>query len=214
MSKLCLSQGSWLLCWRTRWIHPLHERSSRADAANYRGVHLTSQLSKVVETTIGSVFVPWFAKHGFGEHQYAYTSKRSHRDVLAVNVCNWLLLLEAGFSMGLFCSNVSGAFDRVRRQRLCNKLSASGLPSDVVNFLASWLEDRISNVIVSGALSPDSGLAKNLFQGTVLGPLCGICSCRRICFTETKPKPFHTQAKTTTRRNKGATTLVIRDAPG
>ena len=39
-----------------------------------------------------------------------------------------------------------------------------------MNFLASWLEDRISNVIVSGALSPDSVLANNVFQGTVLGP--------------------------------------------
>ena len=170
LSRLCLSQGRWPLCWRTHWIRPLHKRSLGADAANYRGVQLTSQLSKVVERTNGSAFVAWLAKHCFGEHQYAYTSKRSHRDVLAVNVCNWLLLLDAGFSVGLFCSDVSGAFDRVRRQRLCNKLSASGLPSDVVNFLASWLEDRVSNVIVSGALSPDSVLANNVFQGTVLGP--------------------------------------------
>ena len=94
--------------------------------------------------------------------------------------------------MGLFCSDVSGAFDRVRRQRLCNKLSASGLPSDVVNFLASWLEDRISNVIVSGALSPDSVLANNVFQGTVLGPplwnlfYADACrATRKYFFTET-----------------------------
>ena len=170
LSRLCLSQGRWPLCWRTHWIHPLHKRNSRADAANYRGVHLTAQLSKAVERAVGSVFVPWLAKHGFGEHQYAYTRQRSHRDVLAINVCNWLLLLEAGFSVGLFCSDVSGAFDRVRRQRLCDKLAASGLPSGVVKFLASWLEDRISNVIVAGALSPDTVLADSVFQGTVLGP--------------------------------------------
>ena len=172
LSRLCLSQGRWPLCWRTHWIHPLHKRNSRADAANYRGVHLTAQLSKAVERAVGSVFVPWLAKHGFGEHQYAYTRQRSHRDVLAINVCNWLLLLEAGFSVGLFCSDVSGAFDRVRRQRLCDKLAASGLPSGVVKFLASWLEDRISNVIVAGALSPDTVLADSVLQGIATNSAC------------------------------------------
>ena len=70
---------------------------------------MTAQRSEVVERAVGSVFVPWLAKHGFGEHQYAYTKKRHHRDVLAVNVCNWLLLFEAEFSIGLFYINISGA---------------------------------------------------------------------------------------------------------
>ena len=38
-------------------------------------------------------------------------------------------------------------------------------------FLVSWLEDRISQVVMGGARSPAKQLADNVFQGTVLGPV-------------------------------------------
>ena len=72
LARLCLNSGCWPSCWRTHWVHPLHKKKSKADPMNYRGVHLTPQIAKVVERSVGSVFVPWLSAHGFGEHQYAY----------------------------------------------------------------------------------------------------------------------------------------------
>ena len=169
LARKCLNEGRWPNCWRQHWVHPLHKRKSKADPRNYRGVHLTAQISKVVERAIGSVFVPWMYENSFGPHQYAYAAHKSHRDVLAINVCSWLLLFEEGHAIGLYCSDVSGAFDRVDRDRMCAKIRASGLPDQVVKFLESWLEDRISNVVVSGFKSVDEVLANSVFQGTVLG---------------------------------------------
>ena len=80
---------------------------------------------------------------------------KNHRDALAVNVCSWLLLLEDGFAVGLYCSDVSGAFDRVCKARLGAKLLMSGLPATIILFLESWLEDRIASVVVSSAKSED-----------------------------------------------------------
>ena len=170
LARKCLNEGRWPNVWRRHWVHPLHKRKSKADPQNYRGVHLTAQLSKVVERPVGSVFVPWMYDNSFGEHQYAYAAQKSHRDVLAVNVCSWLLLFEEGRAVGLYCSDVSGAFDRVARDRMGAKLRASGLPNHVVKFLESWLDDRVSNVVVSGSKSIDEVLANSVFQGTVLGP--------------------------------------------
>ena len=192
LSRLCLNSGRWPLCWRRHWIHPLHKRKSKADPRHYRGVHLTPQLAKVVERAIGGLFVPWLGEHGFGEHQYAYSHGKSHRDVLAVNLCSWLLLMEDDHAVGLYCSDVSGAFDRVARDRLCAKLRASGLPHRAVVFLESWLEDRVSCVVVSGAHSSDGVLANSVFQGTVLGsPLWNVFyadarhAVRNLGFVET-----------------------------
>ena len=170
LARKCLNEGRWPMCWRNHWIHPLHKRSSKANPRHYRGVHLTAQLSKVVERAVGSAFLPWMHENTFGPHQYAYAAKKSHRDVLAVNVCSWLLLFEEGRSIGLYCSDVSGAFDRVAKDRICDKIRVSGLPPKVVKFLESWLEDRVSNVVVSGFESIDEVLANSVFQGTVLGP--------------------------------------------
>ena len=171
LARRILDDGRWPLCWRRHWIHPLFKRKSKADARNYRGVHLTPQLSKVVERTIGGVFIPWVEANGvFGPHQYAYSKRKGYKDVLIVNVCSWISLLERGLLVGVYCSDVAGAFDRVSCDRLCAKLQASGLHPKVVSFLASWLEDRVSSVVVGGVCSEEVPLTNSVFQGTVLGP--------------------------------------------
>ena len=71
--------------------------------------------------------------------------------------------------VGLYCSDVSGAFDRVKKERLVAKLRCSGLNDTVIRFLESWLEDRESIVVVGGSSSERTMLADSVFQGTVLG---------------------------------------------
>ena len=169
--RMLLREHCWPECWRLHWVHPLHKKGPKADSNNYRGVHLTPQLSKVVERAVGSLFLPWLEETGgFGPSQYAYTKRRGYKDVLAVNTCTWLLLMEEGFAVGLFCSDVKGAFDRVSAGRLTAKLTKTGLHADVVGFLASWLSDRTSKVVVGGRASGAEPLTDSVFQGTVLGP--------------------------------------------
>ena len=44
-----------------------------------------------------------------------------------MNVLDWLWALHSGRKVGLYCSDVSGAFDRVRVERLVAKLKAKGV---------------------------------------------------------------------------------------
>ena len=171
LARQLVAERRWPLCWRHHWVHPIFKRKSKADAKNYRGVHLTPQLSKVVERAVASLFLPFIDTEGlFGPHQYAYGKGRGYKDALFVNTCTWLLRLEEGFALGLYCSDVSGAFDRVSRTRLCDKLRITGLHPDIVGFLESWLEDREARTIVGGKASRPELLANSVFQGTVLGP--------------------------------------------
>ena len=50
------------------------------------------------------------------------------------------------------------------------KIALSGLHPDLAGFLASWLSDRASQVVLGGATSAAEVLANNVFQGTVFGP--------------------------------------------
>ena len=171
LTRKLLRERCWPACWRLHWVHAIHKKGSKAEGKNYRGIHLTPQLSKIVERAAGSVILPWLEATGaYGPHQYAYAKRRGYKDVLAVNVCSWLLLLEEGLAVGLFCSDVSGAFDRVSGARLTKKLTATGLHPDIIGFLASWLADRTSQVVLGGAASLAEVLADSVFQGTVLGP--------------------------------------------
>ena len=152
-------------------MHSIYKKGSKAEATNYRGVHLTPQLSKVVERAVGTILLPWLEKQGaFGPNQYAYGKGKGYKDVLTINVCSWILAMEKGDLVGLYCSDVSGAFDRVSRDRLESKLRLLGLHPQLLGFLISWLEDRVSEVVVGGQRSAPEPLCDSVFQGTVLGP--------------------------------------------
>lgn len=163
--------GEWPDLWRSHWVVPLHKRWSRHVGDHYRGVHLTSQLSKVLERVLGLSFLPFLhAGVAFGPHQFAYVPGRGARDATAYLVMTWIRGFDALRKFGLYCSDVSGAFDKVSRQRLMSKLRAKGLHDTALNILCSWLRPRTAQVVVEGARSEDMTLEDMVFQGTVWGP--------------------------------------------
>lgn len=88
LARLMLNSGVWPSIWRTHWVAPLHKKRSKADPGNYRGIHLSAQLSKVLERVLGFHFVSFLERTGaYGEHQFAYSKGRGHGDALLFNVC-------------------------------------------------------------------------------------------------------------------------------
>jgi hypothetical protein len=72
-----------------------------------------------------------------GQNQFAYTPKRGARDALAVMVMEWLWALNTRTKIALYCSDVSGAFDKVDAEILIAKLRAFGFHGRVVQLLCS-----------------------------------------------------------------------------
>ena len=80
---------------------------------------MTAQLSKVVEHAFASVFIPWAELNNLhGPNQFAYAAGRGARDALAMLTLKWLEAVAKGKRVGVYCSDVSGAFDRVEVERL------------------------------------------------------------------------------------------------
>ena len=67
---------------------------------------------------------------------------------MLANILQWMWWIETGHVVALYCSDVSGAFDRVDHERLGAKLALLGLQPQLLSFLHSWLEDRVSEVVV------------------------------------------------------------------
>ena len=79
-----LKFGEWPTLWREHWVVPLYKRKSVFNPGNYRGIHLTSQISKVAERVIASLFVPQLIRSGaYGRNQFAYKRECGARDALA-----------------------------------------------------------------------------------------------------------------------------------
>ena len=170
---LCiLETGVWPELWLEHWVAPLHKKKSVFQPGNYRGVHLTAQLSKVVERMLKLLYQPHLTRiEAFGPRQFAYTEGRGARDALASLVLAWLWALAAGRKVAVYCSDVSGAFDKVSRKRMVQKLTNKQLHPKVVAVLASWLRQRNATVVTGGVKSKMMTLMDMVYQGTVTGPM-------------------------------------------
>ena len=70
----------------------------------------------------------------------------------------------------VYFSDISGAFDRVRTERLLEKCRLAGVGETILKFLRSYLSPRVAQVVVDGEVSKTFTLEDEVFQGTVLGP--------------------------------------------
>ena len=166
-----LTFAEWPALWMTHWIVPLYKRKSVYEASNYRGIHLTSQISKVAERVLAALFVPQLISTGaFGRNQFAYMPERGARDALAQLVLTWIRLFGRKRKVAVYCSDVSGAFDKVNSRRLLRKLRARGVPEEILGVIKSWLSERKARVAVGGKFSRDMTINNMVYQGTVLGP--------------------------------------------
>ena len=146
--------GIWPRAWTTHWIHPLHKKGSKGDVLNFRGIHLTAQISKAAERFIGTLFVPRLQRFSaFGVNQFAYSKGRGARDAILFYICSWLSSFNRGMRVALYCSDVAAAFDRVDAGRLMEKLYCKGVHMDILRILRSWLQARSAYVVVNGVKS-------------------------------------------------------------
>ena len=136
------------------------------------GHTFNSQISKVAERILVCIFVPQLITTGaFGRNQFAYTPERGARDAIAQLVLTWLVQFGRKKKIAVYCSDVSGAFDKVNSRRLVRKLRAKGVPEEILAVLQSWLAARTARVSVGGKFSRDTGISDMVYQGTVLGRL-------------------------------------------
>eukprot|EP00969_Alexandrium_andersonii_P293503 12973370-Alexandrium_andersonii.AAC.1 len=124
-----------------------------------------------MERFLSPLFLPHLQSIGaFGPSQFAYCPGRGARDAILVFLLTWLSALATGHRVAVYCSDVSGAFDKVSTHRLLGKLHASQLHPKILRLLSSWLEPRSAKVIIKGSFSSEIAMSDMVYQGTVFGP--------------------------------------------
>ena len=133
---LCILQtGVWPDVWLQNWVAPLYKKKSVYQSGNYRGIHLTSIVSKVVERVIGSPLITYLQQFGYGANQWAYRRRCSSRDLALMCLTSCVLAICQGHKMAAYLGDISGAFDRVYKEYLMAKLYPIGVPDVLLAFL-------------------------------------------------------------------------------
>ena len=90
-----LAHGKWPNIWRVHWIIPLYKRAAVYKSKNYRGVHMTPQISKAVERVLKTMIEPHLERIGaLGDNQFAYRKGRGSRDLILMLMLEWMSILD------------------------------------------------------------------------------------------------------------------------
>ena len=101
-------EGCWPKAWKMHLIVPIYKRGSAFKAGNYRGVHLTSILSKFAEKVIGFRLVPFLQKNAFGTNQWGFSAGLGAKNLVTMLMMSWILAVCRDKKVGAYLSDISG----------------------------------------------------------------------------------------------------------
>ena len=76
--------------------------------------------------------------------------KREAREALAQLAPTWIFMSGNPRKIAMYCSDVSGALDKVNSKRRPYKLRSRGFPDAALLVIQFWLYERKTRVAVSG----------------------------------------------------------------
>jgi hypothetical protein len=153
-------------------ISPLYKKGDRAKAVNYRPIALTSHIIKIYERILRKTMVR-FADNNeiLCNNQHGFRSGRSCLTQLLSHFDDIFLGLSKGADTDAIYLDYAKAFDKVDHRLLLNKLQKYGFHPKLLQWIESFLSDRLQNVVLGGISSFAAAIISGVPQGSVLGPL-------------------------------------------
>ena len=154
--------------YKTSHIAPLHKKGSRAIAANYIRVSLTSHVIKIYERVLRKQMVAHLEENNLlNSKQHGFRSGKSCLTQLLHHFDDIIESLSNGDDMDAIYLDYAKAFDKVDHQLLLSKLQLHvyGFHSKIIRWIESFLTNRSQQVIVDGHMSITAPIISGVPQG-------------------------------------------------
>ena len=158
--------------WKNANVTAIYKKGSRAEAANYRPISLTSVASKLLGRIIHSHVMKHLEKHNIlTDSQHGFRAKRSTETQLIQTIHDISKSLDKKEIVDMAILDFTKAFDKVPHKRLIHKLNYYGITGSIATWIETFLTGRTQQAVVNGATSSSTIVTSGIPQGTVLGPL-------------------------------------------
>ena len=195
--NLSITTKTFPASWKRSKVIPLHKKEDLLNPKNYRPVAIIPIFSKVLERVIFNQMVAYITDNSLiHPNHHAYRAGHNTTTALLQMYDVWLDSLEKGEMAGVCFLDMSAAFDIVDHSLLLKKLSMYGFESDMVDWISSYLSDRVQCVSIDGCVSKLQHVQHGVPQGSILGPLL------YILFTNELPEVIHDNCETAVTRDE------------
>ena len=158
--------------WRMAYIRPVYKRGDKCSAENYCPVSITSICTKVMEHILFSNIMQHLDKNSIlMDAQHRFHKKHSCKIQLITIIEDMDCNLSNGTQIDAVYLDFAKAFDKVPHKRILLKLAYYGIRSNTLQWIGSFLNNRIQCVIVEDVSSNVVPVTSGVPQGTVLDPL-------------------------------------------
>ena len=170
--QLSLSSGCLPKQWKTANIIPIHKKSSKDKAGNYRPISMTSSICRLLESIIKNDVLQYLMSNNLiSDQQQGFLPKRGTVTQLLKTLNDWTLSHDQKQPLNVIYTDFAKAFDRVSHKKLSETLSSYGLGGNILNWINEFLTGRTQRVEIEGVLSSPLAVISGVPQGSVLGPL-------------------------------------------
>jgi hypothetical protein len=158
--------------WKVANITPVFKSGNKLQPTNYRGISLTSVLSKFTERIIVDHVMAYISKFNLiSRHQHGFMPKLS----TVTNLLEYVDIVSNGLNHGnsvdVIYLDFAKAFDRVPHQRLILKLRSIGITGPLLSWCESFLQNRKQRVVMGEYVGEWKDIFSGVPQGSVIGPL-------------------------------------------
>ena len=168
--NLSLQSGQFPSSWKKSFLVPIFKSGKRSEIKNYRGIAMISCIPKLFEAIVNQKIFEQ-VKNRITCNQHGFYKGRSTATNLLEFVNFSLASMDRGNAVETLYTDFSKAFDRVDIPMLLHKLERLGFGEKLLQWIESYLTNRLQLVRFKGHLSDPVNVTSGVPQGSHLGPL-------------------------------------------
>ena len=167
-----LSSGNVHSRLKSALIVPLHKKSSKLIANNYRPISLISSFSKILEKVVKYQVTSYLENHNILHiRQFGFRAKYSTLHAILHYIHCIDKLSEEKKAFCTVFIDLQKAFDTCNYNIILNKLQSIGFSDNALKWFKSYLTDRKQAVKIQDIISDWFPVSLGVPQGSILGPL-------------------------------------------
>lgn len=167
-----LKEGCCPQNWKTSTIIPIPKIEKARKASEFRPINILPMYEKVLELVVKKQIEDYFEFNEYiTEHQSGFRKYYSCETAIQTVVNDWKISISEGKIIGVIFMDLKRAFETIDRNRLIEKLYRYGIGGNVLEWIKTYLKDRMQQVRIGNNCSKLMRIEYGVPQGSVLGPL-------------------------------------------